>query len=225
LSIDNNACLKVWEGHCKFDNSAHGAAKFLRQNFIRAYYNNRAPYVINLFSDWLKVVVEAEPAPAPKNFPKNIKFNAGKKFYKNLEGVLKFVNETLRNNKDVYFVSAYQAIRWTKHLEYISNNYRNNTNLTESLHKFILNDDIDEYPCPNVSYDGKCDYLKLKSPDYNKTEKLSDINEKDDEEEIDAKTLIELQSEFLYINNVVGFLVIFLVLCLFSIIIYDKFNR
>ncbi len=64
-----------------------------------------------------------------------------------------------------------------------------------------MNDDIDDYPCPNVSYDGKCDY--------NKTEKLTDINEKDVEEEIDVKT----------------FLVIFLVLCLFSIIIYYKFNQ
>ena len=49
--------MKFWEGHCKIstDNSAHGIAKFLRQNFLRSYYNNRAPYVINLISDWLKV--------------------------------------------------------------------------------------------------------------------------------------------------------------------------
>ena len=232
--IEGNTCLKFWEGHCKIttDNSAHGVSKFLRQNFLRSYYENRAPYVINLISDWLKFNIESKDTNRlnPVNKSRKKRAIANKRFYRNLEGVLKFVNETLKHNRDVYFVSAYQALKWTQNLEYLSVNFQNYTNITEYLHKVILDDVSDDYGeninfnCPKVKYDGRCDYLKLKSLDYNNTG--SDDSLVDEDEETsgvkDLKTLLEIQSEFLFLNDVVTYLGMILVASLIAIFIYDK---
>jgi hypothetical protein len=214
--------LKFWEGHCKIstDNSANGIAKFFRQNFLRSYYNNRAPYVINLISDWLKVDIVKQDTHLTRS---GKKMNYTKKYYRNLDGVKKFINETLRNNKDVYFVTAYQALKWTQNLKYLEANYQNFTNITEYLHEFILSND-DNSDCPKVNYNGECEYLKHKTLDYNKTIEMNDVdNEDDDRKEIkDLKTLLEIQSEFLFLNNVITYLSLILIASLIIIFIYDK---
>jgi hypothetical protein len=54
LDNKNSKCVKIWEGHCKFERSTRGVAKFMRAHFLRGYYNNRAPVLLHLNARWLK---------------------------------------------------------------------------------------------------------------------------------------------------------------------------
>jgi hypothetical protein len=111
-------CLKLWQGHCKYEPTVNGVFKFIRHHFIRSYYSNRAPVVLHLNADWLKEYVTTtknELVPDigySKKEKTNIPIEV--KNYNNLDGLIKFINETTRNNKDVYFVTAQQAIAWTR---------------------------------------------------------------------------------------------------------------
>ena len=217
LNSEGKDCLKYWEGHFQIDNSAHAISKFFRQNFLRSYYNNRAPYVINLESSWLQKFEAGQKEPMSKR-RKTSKIS--KRIYKNLDGVIKFVNETLLNNKDVYFVTAYQAIKWTQSLQYISDNHEYIANLTEFFHKQILNGDENVYDCSKANYNGKCDYLKLKTLDYNKTKGMKDESENDEIE--NANLLVDYQSELLFLDSFTSYLTIIFIFCLIAIFMYDK---
>lgn len=223
-STEGNACLKIWEGHCKFDNSAHGVARFLRSNFLRSYYSNRAPYVINLLNDWLQI--QTEPDFMNKAPFRSVK-NVTKKQYKNLEGVIRFINETLKHNNDVYFVTANEAIRYMKQLPYLALHANKSLNLTQYLHDQILHsnsDDDDTKSCIKAKYDGLCKSLKFYEVDYNTTDALVDIDPNEDAKLDIDKILIELQSEFLFLNSVIEYFIIFLAIFLIIIYIYDKMH-
>lgn len=109
-------CLKIWEGHCSFDKSTEGIAKFMRHHFLRSYYNNKAPVLYHLNADWLKEFVITNMTEIIPNVgyskPEITRIRLEKKEYRNLDGLIKFINRTLENNKDVYFVSARKVIQW-----------------------------------------------------------------------------------------------------------------
>lgn len=123
LFLEKEKCLKIWEGHCSFDRSTDGIAKFMRHHFLRAYYNNKAPVVFHLNAEWLKEFVITNTTEIIPNVgfakPETTRIRLEKKEYRNLNGLMKFINQTLESNRDVYFVSAYKAIQWMQALKRI----------------------------------------------------------------------------------------------------------
>ncbi len=76
--------------------------------------------VLHLNSDWLKeyiTITKDEFIPdIGLNKKEKTKIPIEIKNYINLDGLIKFINETTRTNKDVYFVTAQQAIAWMRAL-------------------------------------------------------------------------------------------------------------
>ncbi|CAF0719393.1 unnamed protein product [Brachionus calyciflorus] len=225
LDNENLKCLKLWEGHCKFDKSINGVAKFFRHHFLRAYYNNRAPIVFHLYGDWLKeyqIVNQTEIIPNVGYANKEkTKINIEKKEYRNLDGLIKFINDTLTHNKNVYFVTARQAIEWMKLLPRIQN--ENITNL--------LNEDLFEN-CNSgkMEYDGQCNVLKQYKPDYDTDESLILDDEDGDKlrdllkiDHSKKSVLTDLQSEVLFVNSFVLYFVAGLGVLLVVVILDDRF--
>jgi hypothetical protein len=217
--------LKLWEGHCKYDKSVNGISKFLRHHFLRGYYNNRAPILLHLNADWLKeyvkeTTIEIMPNVGYSNKEK-IKVEVEKKEYRNLDGLIRFINITLTNNKDVYFVTARKAIQWMGLLERLQ---------TDDMHELIENELFDDCFVPVENYDGKCEFLKQSEPDFNQEESI--ILDDSFGEELKKKLklthggdslLMDLQSEVLFVNHVVLYFILALVFSLIIIIIKDRY--
>ena len=133
--------MKIWEGHCSFDRSADGIAKFMRHHFLRSYYNNKAPVVFHLNADWLKEFVITNRTEIIPNvgFSKieTTRIRLEQKEYRNLNGLMKFINQTLESNKDVYFVTARKAIQWMQALKRLEVS-KNSKKKLESIFKLFL---------------------------------------------------------------------------------------
>lgn len=151
------------------------------------------------------------------------------KEYRNLDGLLKFINMTLENNKDVYFVTARQAIEYVKLMPMVE---RSHLNLTKLVEEEVLGstNTLDS----STLYDGKCDLLNFEKPDFDidevaeydewfklddsyGVEKNSDIVHK-----LNKTVLLDLQSEVLFVHREVIWLVIGLGLMMLIIIVHDK---
>ena len=221
-------CQKIWEGHCKFERSTRGVAKFLRHHFLRAYYNNRAPVVLHLNADWLKDYtrsLQVEMLPGVPNKDSS-KITVEKREYLNLYGLIKFINDTLLVNKDVYFVTAQQAIHWMKLLPRLKE--QNTTDfpalIRDELH---LTENLDG---KDQVFDGDCKILNQHKPDYDAEEsfdlELDDLARKlkADHALKSGSVLAQLQSEILFLNNQILFFLFMLTLILLLIIVGDKFN-
>lgn len=214
IDKDGNTCLKLWEGHCKYEKTPNGIAKFLRTNFLNAFYKNRAPLVLNFLSDWLK----QETIVKEKIFSGKSRLNRTYEIehvtYNNLNGILQFINETLTYHDNVFFVTASEAIEWMQRLPYL---LEPTSNITQELMSLLNRQES----CPlQTKYDRECDFLKQKEPDYDRI-KLKILNSQNDFY-IDKETLADLQSESLFINNFIGILVITLLITYLAIVIYDK---
>lgn len=240
IGYDNKplTCLKVWESWCDIDKSVRGISKFFRSHFLRAYYNNRAPVVLHLNAAWLKDYVEVTETDILPNFGlgdlKKRKVTHQRKEYRNLDGLIRFMNITLENNKDVYFVTARQAIEWVKLMPTLERKY---VNLTKFIDErlFESTGDVDKLNTKKIKYDGSCDYLKQSKPDYT-TDSLSKedfflddtygINQKEQKKpKLNTTILIDLQSEVLFLNDVVIYMVIALAFACIGIIIYDQTSK
>lgn len=147
------------------------------------------------------------------------KINIEKKEYTNLDGLIKFVNATLDKNKDVYFVTARQAIEWMKLLPRIQKE-----NISDLMNNYLF----DDCEGKNPTFDGKCpimpksDYdtdesLILDDSDGDKLRELLKINP------IHKGILTDLQSEVLFVNSFVGYFIIGMAVTLILIIIKDKY--
>lgn len=218
----NIKCLNLWEGHCKYDKSVNGIARFLRQHFLRAYYNNRAPLIFHLSAKWLKefkVINETEIMPNVgfANREKT-RIKLEKKEYTNLDGLIKFVSRILERNKDVYFVTARQAIEWMRLLPRIKK---------ESISDLINNNLFDSCPSESV-FDGKCrimpklDYdvdqgLILDDSDGDKLREMLKIDP------VNKGILTDLQTEVLFVNSFVGYFVLGMFITLILVIAKDKY--
>ena len=176
---------------------------------------------------WLKefvTITETEfmPNVGFSNIEKR-KINFIRKEYRNLEGLLKFIRRTQEYNMDVHFVSAQQAIEWMKILPRIENA---KTNLTAILEEILG----EEAATHKQNLDGKCDWLKQPTPDYDTQESLyldDDSGNKLKNEHIDKlnnTVLAGLQSEVLWIHHEILYFVIAITLSIIFIIIYDHFN-
>ncbi len=221
--------MKLWEGHCKYDKSANGIAKFLRHHFLRGYYNNRAPILLHFNADWLKeyekvTQIEVMPNVGYSNKQKT-KIQVEKKEYRNLDGVIRFINQTLENNKDVYFVTAKKAIEWMNMLPRLQFE-----NVTELIQKELFATDCAVDP-KFAEYDGECPILGQSTPDFDKDEtiilddsfgeelkKKLKINERSSD-----SLLIDLQSEVLFVNDIVICFLLIMIIVLVLIILKDQY--
>ena len=219
-------CLKLWDGECKLDNTVNAISAFLRKHFLRAYYNNRAPLIFHFTATWLKnetLVAETEILPNFGFANQEKRVVVKKKIeYRNLDGLAKFIDETLENNRDVYFVTAQQVVQWMKALP------RFETEKVDLI-EFIENELTD---CnAETNFDGKCDYLKKSHFESSVEEEelyLDDdlgIEQRDKENKIliDDENLMKLQSEILFLNRGVLYFVFGLVILVFFIVLYDKY--
>lgn len=216
--------MKLWEGHCNFEKSAFGVARFLRRHFLRAYYHNRAPIVFHFNAEWLKEFIitnttEIIPDVGYSNKEKT-KVLLEKKEYINLDGVIKFMTDTLENNKDVYFVTARQAIEWMKLLPRVKSE-----NITELIKELF--DDCEKYP---QNFDGQCPALKQVEPDYDTEQSLilddsygEELRKKLKIDRSEKNLLTDLQSEVLFVNDFVLYFVLALAVILVFIIVQDRF--
>merc|ERR1719468_728550 len=74
------------------------------------------------------------------------------------------MNITLENNKDVYFVTARQAIEWIKLMPTLE---RKHLNLTKFIDEQLFNADGNEFETnKRARFDGKCEFLKQSIPDF-----------------------------------------------------------
>jgi hypothetical protein len=221
-------CIKIWEGHCKFERSTRGVAKFMRHHFLRAYYNNRAPVLLHLNADWLKEYVRTtfvEMLPGVPN-KESSKVTVEKKDYQNLNGVIKFINDTLHFNKDVYFVTAQQAIHWMKILPRLKE--QNNVDFVSLIrNEFNLFQNVNG---DDQVFDGECKILNQRRPDYDFEESF-ELEVDDLERKLKANhalksdsMLAKLQSEILFLNNQILFFLLVLFIVLLLIILNDKFQ-
>lgn len=219
--------MKLWEGHCQFDRTTKGVAKFLRHHFLRAYYKNRAPVVLHFNSNWLREAVKTsitEVLPGMPNNKESSKVKVEKNEYRNLYGVIKFINDTLRFNKDVYFVTAQQAIEWMKLMPRLK---EERVDLTQLIKNEIFHGNWSE---SDFNFDGECPDLKQSKPDYDKDELLElddnfgdELRKKLKFDRSSTSILAKLQSEILFLNNTILFFLIAIVGLLVVIIIYDKY--
>lgn len=179
--------------------------------------------MIHLNAEWLKAFVQITET----EFVPNVGFaNAEKrrieyhrKEYRNLDGLINFIRKTLEFNKDVYFVTAQQAIEWMQTLPRVEQ---------EELDLKVLIEDIIGDMSFKQKLDAKCDYLKQSTPDFDTTESLflDDDYGKKLKETIDKRlnetVLAGLQSEVLFINQEILYFVLAVCLTLIFIIIYDR---
>ena len=226
--IEKMKCIKIWEGHCKFEKSTRGVAKFMRHHFLRAYYNNRAPMLLHLNADWLKDYVrtlQVESLPGLPN-KESSKITIEKKEYQNLNGVIKFINDTLSFNKDVYFVTAQQAIHWMKILPRLRE--QNSTDFISLFRKELHL--VQNFNREDQDFNGECKILNQRKPDYDYEEsfelEFDDLSRKlkADHALKSNSVLAKLQSEILFLNNQIVFFLITLGLILIIIILNDKFG-
>ena len=196
----------------------------MRHHFLRAYYNNRAPVLLHLNADWLKEYVRTtfvEMLPGVPN-KESSKVTVEKKDYQNLNGVIKFINDTLNFNKDVYFVTAQQAIHWMKILPRLKE--QNNVDFVSLIrNEFNLFQNING---GDQVFDGECKILNQRRPDYDFEESF-ELEVDDLERKLKANhalksdsMLAKLQSEILFLNNQILFflLVLFIVLLLMMLL-------
>lgn len=183
--------------------------------------------VIHLNGEWLKeyeVVNQTEIIPNVGFLhPETSRVRLEKKKYTHLDGLIRFINITLAKNKDVYFVTARQAIEWVRLLNRLENNDTLQTLLGELFANQNCTFDHDEY-------NGQCDKLKQTHLDYDQNESFN----LDDHlgEALDKKLKIQpsrpdsfmsfLQSEVLFVNRFVIYFLLFSLLTLIFIILYDK---
>ena len=209
--------------------------RFLRHHFLRAYYNNRAPIVLHFSAGWLKefeTVTQMHNVPnVGYKKPEATRVSVDVKHYHNLDGLIKFINETLMHNKDVYFVTAQQAIEWTKTMARLENE---KLDLKQLLTRELFMDKCDKKHA--TAYDGTCAILKQTKPDYLTNDEADaddtfDLNDNFDKElakrlQLAGKSsnhvLVELQSEILFLNENVIIFVIALALALLILIVSDK---
>ncbi len=233
LDLEREKCLKLWEGHCKFDRTSNGVAKFLRHHFLRAYYKNRAPVILHFSSEWLKefhLTTRTEIIPDIGYAKKEkTKITIEHKEYRNLDGLMKFINNTLNKNKDVYFVTASQAVEWMRNLPRIAQEKHDLKKFLEE--ELFENCPHDAHSFEKVVYNGECVALKQLRPDYD----VEEGYELDDNfaEELSKKLriihskknsiLTDLQSEVLFLNKPVIAIMIIFVIILFLIIMKDKY--
>lgn len=228
LSNKRENCLKISEGHCQFDKSVNGISKFLRHHFFRSYYRKRAPVMIQLDGEWLKqytVTKQTEIIPNVGSTSNNekAKVDIEMKEYKNLDGVIKFINETLTFNKDVYFVTAQQAIEWMKLMPRL-NNQTKALNLTKFLDEELFSE------CNNgAKFDGSCDALKQLTPDYDEDQTIylddnfGELLKKKLRISRSAESVLtNLQTEVLFVNKVVIYFIFILIILLIVIILHDR---
>ncbi len=160
----------------------------------------------------------------------NILLIKGKE-YRNLDGLIKFINTTLQNNKEVYFVTARQAIEWVKLIPTLS---KKAVNLKEFVDEELMRGPFSNDEESGAKFDGKC--LTI-SPADSDSSNLVDIVTKEDfrlddtygvkpkdlkNPKLNKTVLIGLQSEVLFLNEVVVFLVIGLAILCLLIIVYDR---
>jgi len=224
---DESECVRIVEGQCKIDKTVNGIARFFRQHFLRAYYQNRAPIVIHLNSDWLKEFVTiAETELIPNIGFANIekrKIIHERKEYRNLDGLIKFIEKTLENNKDVYFVTAQQAIDWVRMLPRVEEDKQ--LNLTHLIEEIIGDVHFKQ------DLNGKCDFLGQTISDYDSTESLymdddsGNRLKKDFIDKLNDTVLAGLQSEVLFVNPEVLYLMIGACLTIVLIVFYDKIYK
>ncbi len=191
---------------------------FLRANLLRSYYTNRAPITFNIQSKWLKedTIVKKPVGLSPNG---KVKFQ-NTKVFKNFEALKLFMNQTLQANDDIYFVTAKEAIEWVKRLDFIRNSVYQ-MNLTEYLNESVIDFDLADLRGPDGRYDGKCEFLHQKQPDYNDTN--TDGLEHLSGNKMTFKIVQgALRSESLFINSIFTYLFIALVIIYLGIIIYDK---
>ena len=195
-------------------------AKFLRQNFLRAYYKNRAPFVIHLLTDWLKVKTEIDDGIPTQN---RTKIHLKRQSYLNLDGLSRFINDTLSYHNDVYFVTGQEAIEFMKSLPIVMQE-NSEKNFTQILHEIISSDfNAQGFLCTDQRFDGKCEFLKLTEPDYDTSKPLSLETEQERNEEKNLKILFDLQSESLFVNNIISYVIMFLAASFLLILFYDRF--
>jgi hypothetical protein len=198
---------------------------------LRAYYDNKAPVVIHLNADWLKEYVKVNRTELIPNIgfsnKETTKVQLEKKEYRNLDGLIKFINITMESNRDVYFVTARKAIEWMRLMKRLDINTDNETVAN------AINELFDEQDCSKINdvYTGECSVLKQTKPDYDKEESFT----LDDSlgEELKKKLKIEpnkrnslltlLQTEVLFVNQFVAYFLITIAVILILIIINDKF--
>ena len=160
----------------------------------------------------------------------NILLIKGKE-YRNLDGLIKFINTTLQNNKEVYFVTTRQAIEWIKLISTLSKKV---VNLKEFVDEELMRGSFSNDEENEAKFDGKC--LTI-SPADSDSSNLVDIVTKEDfrlddtyrvkpkdlkNPKLNKTVLIGLLSEVLFLNEVVVFLVIGLVILCLLIIVYDR---
>ena len=140
-------CGKIWEDTCGYGLDELGT--FFRRQFLRAYYTNRAPLVFHLSARWLKMPINKKLFKMmPKQGRLNVEYvnvTYEQKDYPNLRGIMSFINKTIANNKDVYFVTAQQAVQWMRLLPRLEDDRP--FNITELVHKELL-DECGEYNFP-----------------------------------------------------------------------------
>lgn len=141
-----------------------------------------------------------------------------------MDGLIQFINNTLENNPDVYFVTAKQAIEWTKLLPTLKDP---ETNLTKTLEEKIL---FSTTSLGDERFDGNCDTLKPVLEQGKMSERLMLILDdtyglkKDDlkKPKMNATVLLDLQSEVLFVNYMVIYFVIALMGVVVILIFYDR---
>lgn len=225
-SIDKLTCVRVSEGQCKIENTVNGVQKFFRKHFLRAYYNNRAPVVINVEANWLKEFFINEKTELVPNVgfanPSKREIKYSKKEYRNLDGLIKFIQQTQEANKDVYFVTAQTAIEYMKLLSKLEQE-------VVDLKQFV--EDLIPGSNQSQNLDAKCDYLKQAFPDFDEKESLfldddfgNMLKKESTDKKINDTVLAGLQSEILFINYEIFYFVIGSSLAILFIILYDRLH-
>lgn len=152
-----------------------------------------------------------------------------KKEYRNLDGVIRFINRTLASNHDVYFVTARKAIEWMKILKRIE--IDNGSEKVSSLLDELFESEECESRLPFSSiFNGECSILGQSKPDYKKEDlfKLDDSFGEDMRKKLKIDNrpnslLTLLQTEVLFVNDFVMYFVVSLAAILLVVIIRDRF--
>ncbi len=133
------------------------------------------------------------------------------------------MNNTLQQNKDVYFVTARQAIDYVKLLPVLGSKVLNLTRYIDEEILATTNSDPEEMDTTNV-YDARCDLLaeEGKSDAELELDDTYGVKDKQVVHQLNETVLLDLQSEVLFVNAVVIYMVLGLGLLMLIIIIYDQ---
>ncbi len=133
------------------------------------------------------------------------------------------MNNTLQQNKDVYFVTARQAIDYVKLLPVLGSTVLNLTRYIDEEILATTNSDPEEMEATNV-YDARCDLLaeEGKSDAELELDDTYGVKDKQVVHQLNETVLLDLQSEVLIVNAVVIYMVLGLGLLMLIIIIYDQ---